>query len=811
MKIEGHTRLDSLPGVSPAARELLRSLWIESAEELLALTAAADRGLLERELGSGVNAMQGSARSLVSAPRASGLLQARAGGGLGCKLDPKVLAAFQAERRVNPRRERPPAAFAAKLPPAVRLVDRFQPVRDQGMRGTCVAFASVALREFIEGGSVDLSEQFLYWACKEMDGIAGAGTFIRTAMAALDRYGACRGATWQYNPQQDNDNEGQGPPPPAAMDEAPHFRMQHTRSVEPSLVEHYKQILAGAAAADRPPSDATDAGGAGMPVVFATLVFPSWYMSAETHRTGKITLPLPGEQPYDGGHAWCIAGYVDDPGVPGGGYFIVRNSWGAAWAPDGPEAAGHAVMPYEYVARYAVEAFSGESTTARPAPSDREPAIVCGGVDEFAPCLYKLPQEARDPELKRWPAGTIVLRDPFATDKFMMDNDTNRRRFRDRDYTWTDQSRRRVWFPDPLPELKAELQAVQSARERFVAALDENMTAARRQPVPDVNLPYRIVLLPWELKLHEISAAADLTDEVVNGLRAMSGVPADLAWPETCDQMLRDLCSVKVYRLQGTWMQMHVVAAFVTPMRFERGAGARLVGPGADVLDAVRAAYRQWKDRDGSVPRFTFYSLGSHARWDDKLHGHAAGDHWLVFSSANADARTWEVRTPPRYGDRMSLRNFLDRLKPETRGQRISRIKYLVDELLETERNVLLEDVAEKTRYRKSVVRDAFLTMQQQSPDAYRLEKRYDGRVQIRKAQPGERIGITEASFRKTLIRRHILGLLGTAAGAGGWVIKDWIRSARFDPTGFFILIPTVYVASCLQAIINRRASEDKE
>jgi len=802
MKIEGHTKLDALPGVPPAARELLRSLWIDSAEELLALTAAADRGLLERGLGPGVNAMQGSARSLIAAPRANGLLQARRGGGLGCKLDPKVLAAFQAEGRVNPPRERPPAAFVAKLPPAVRLLDGFFPVRDQGMRGTCVAFASVALREFIESGTIDLSEQFLYWACKELDGIAGAGTFIRTAMSALDRYGTCRAATWPYDPEQ-RDDEGQGPPPAGAIDEAKSFRMRHTTPVEPSLVEHYKQVLAGTSAAD------AGAGGAGMPVVFATLVFPSWYMSAETHRTGKITLPLPGEQPYDGGHAWCIAGYVDDPGVPGGGYFIVRNSWGMVWAPDSPESAGHAVMPYEYVARYAVEAFSGESTAARPAPVEREPAIVCGGIDEFAPYLYTLPQEARDPELRRWPAGTVVLRDPFATDKFMVDNDANRRRFRDRDCTWTDDSRRRVWFPEPTPELKAQLQAVQSARERFVAALDENMTASRRQPVPEENMPYRVALLPWEPKLLDTSSVADLTADVAKGLRGMSGTPAELAWPANYDQMLRDLCSVKVYRLQGTWVEMHVVAAFVTPLRFERGAGPKLVQPGAEVLDGVRAAYRQWRSRDGSAPRRTFYSLGSYTPWVGDLHGHAAGDHWVVFCSANADGKTWEVRTPERPADPLSLRNFLDRLKPETRQQRISRLKYVIDDLLQTQPNVVLDDLKEKTGDRRTNIRDTFLTMQQQSPDAYRLEKRYDGRVQIRKAQPGDRIGLTEASFRKSLVRRHTLGLLATAAGAGGWVIKDWIRGSTVDPTGFFILIPTVYVAGCLQAMINRRASEE--
>jgi C1A family cysteine protease len=170
---------------------------------------------------------------------------------------------------------------------------------------------------------------------------------IHTAMSALSQYGVCRAKTWPYNPQQDDDNESQGPPPNGAIEAAVEFRMTHSRTVEPSLVEHYKQMLAG------------DKETPGMPVVFGALVFKSWYMSAETHRTGKITMPLPGEQPLEGGHAMCVVGYVDDDAVPGGGYFIVRNSWGDYWAADSPEAPGHALIPYAYVEQFSLEAFTG--------------------------------------------------------------------------------------------------------------------------------------------------------------------------------------------------------------------------------------------------------------------------------------------------------------------------------------------------------------------------------------------------------------------------------------------------------------------
>ena len=59
--------------------------------------------------------------------------------------------------------------------------------------------------------------------------------------------------------------------------------------------------------------------------------------------------------------------------------------------------------------------------------------------------------------------------------------------------------------------------------------------------------------------------------------------------------------------------------------------------------------------------------------------GHAAGDHWIVLTSPKADG-TFEARKPQRYGDRLSLSDFMDRLLPETRRERTSRIKEFVDD-----------------------------------------------------------------------------------------------------------------------------------
>lgn len=73
-------------------------------------------------------------------------------------------------------------------------------VKDQGDRPTCVAFAVSSLHEYwrdVSSGQedailLDLSEEFLYYGCKERDGLHGStGTTIDAASAWLRLKGQC--------------------------------------------------------------------------------------------------------------------------------------------------------------------------------------------------------------------------------------------------------------------------------------------------------------------------------------------------------------------------------------------------------------------------------------------------------------------------------------------------------------------------------------------------------------------------------------------------------------------------------------------
>ena len=73
-------------------------------------------------------------------------------------------------------------------------------MKDQGDRPTCVAFAVSSLHEYsvdvVSTGqklvTLDLSEEFLFFGCKQEDGLKGiAGTTIEAASEWLKKKGQC--------------------------------------------------------------------------------------------------------------------------------------------------------------------------------------------------------------------------------------------------------------------------------------------------------------------------------------------------------------------------------------------------------------------------------------------------------------------------------------------------------------------------------------------------------------------------------------------------------------------------------------------
>lgn len=328
------THLSEITNFSAKAVEQLAALWITTAEEF---TSAARQSNGRAALARYLQLASQDVDLLISATEAV----LPEGVSFEDESIPLTFGALLVDDVASADDE--PLSFAS-LPSEADLRAKLPPVRHQGNRDTCVAHAAASAREFLLGEESihgDLSEQFIYWACKDRDGYPKGGTWIRTAMDVLQDLGACPESIWRYNPVRIAGNEGQGPPPDNATAEAKANRIVSFRGLNARWVDELRETLA-----------------AGLPIAFSVPVFESCILP-QTYRSGDVRLPLPDEKS-PGGHAMCMVGYVDDKDVPGGGYFIARNSWGEAFGHDGEVAPGYCRIPYQYLRLYGNEAYAAE-------------------------------------------------------------------------------------------------------------------------------------------------------------------------------------------------------------------------------------------------------------------------------------------------------------------------------------------------------------------------------------------------------------------------------------------------------------------
>jgi Papain family cysteine protease len=233
----------------------------------------------------------------------------------------------------------PPAAAA--LPTSVNNGAVLGQPRSQGARGTCVAFAVTAVHEHArisKGAGTDLSEQFLYDETKKIDGMPNTcGTWQMKAALVVRSLGQCREAVWPYNRSLPCNNNGVQPAnakPDAAA------RTHTLFKLVPTSLSAIKTALAN-----------------GKVVGFSIPVFDSWVDNPTSRRFGRITMPTQGEQSTSA-HAMCLIGYKDQSDVPGGGYFILRNSWFGSWGTQSAYGSGNGVIPYAYITKYNMEALT---------------------------------------------------------------------------------------------------------------------------------------------------------------------------------------------------------------------------------------------------------------------------------------------------------------------------------------------------------------------------------------------------------------------------------------------------------------------
>jgi hypothetical protein len=353
---------ESVADHSAAAFSALADLGLVDAEQLVA--AAVVPGLaeeLQAATGLGEEAYQSlvdSARSLVPAAQAELLSRPTPVADLhlgALRPTPEMLAA--AERTAAESAAGDVEIDAPQLPAAVDLRPLMPAIRNQASRGTCVAFALTALNEYAHrrrGVVVDLSEQHLYYETKLIDGSANAcGTWQAKAVLPLGSRGQGRESVWPYDINPPCNNHGVRPSR-ARADGLNHKLTAYpvaTRSVAAYKAEMARQ----------------------RPVTLSIPVYDSWYRSAATRQSGRITMRI-GNEKVSGGHAVCLVGYQDAADS--------RNSWSTNWAYQSPYGGGYGTIPYRYIADDAWEAFSaavpevGEEAGDGVAAADARTSVV---------------------------------------------------------------------------------------------------------------------------------------------------------------------------------------------------------------------------------------------------------------------------------------------------------------------------------------------------------------------------------------------------------------------------------------------------
>jgi hypothetical protein len=338
-------------GVPESALERLAALGITTLEELRDLWTYGERQLL-------VDYLADSPIRFVSYPPPAGVSRGKAASGPGTSINllaaspapplvkrPRGVTLTTAQRRQEALPPLPVPLDKHRAGTVTSLVDRFPPARDQFQRGTCVAFASIAYLEFhlydASPKTQHHAEQFVYWACKELDGLGQVeGTYVRIALQVLRTRGACLAKTWPYEPLPVGPTEGQGPPRNGAEEEANRHTWAAARKMAATNVQRLRERI------DQQ-----------QPVVLSVKTFPCWDHPA-VESTGEVPLPVPGTRP-DGGHAVCVVGYELRDDIAGGGAFVFRNSWGRKWARrKGRFGEGYGTLAFDYVTKYGLEAFA---------------------------------------------------------------------------------------------------------------------------------------------------------------------------------------------------------------------------------------------------------------------------------------------------------------------------------------------------------------------------------------------------------------------------------------------------------------------
>ena len=237
-------------------------------------------------------------------------------------LRPAGIAKYHWTRDKPDHRDHLFTAVPQIVPTSVDLRAYASPIEDQGQLGSCTGNAIAGAIELIDkkaGKQLDVSRLFIYYEERVLEGTVNydAGAYIRDGIKVCYTKGAPLETLWPYNVRK-----WASKPTTAAYTDALKRKVTgYQRCVNFAAVKNALAL--------------------GNPVVIGFDVYESFEQGAWQLANGSGLMPYPNvnSEQLLGGHAVLIVGYNDNTQR-----FIVKNSWGTAWADR-----GYFYMPYQVI------------------------------------------------------------------------------------------------------------------------------------------------------------------------------------------------------------------------------------------------------------------------------------------------------------------------------------------------------------------------------------------------------------------------------------------------------------------------------
>ncbi len=559
------------------------------------------------------------------------------------------------------------------------------------------------------------------------------GTTIHHAFIALKQFGICRYELCPYSRIHTEENLTKKIGLADFSDEVYRDAKKHIITAgdlyvlpTPNNVDELKGILSGAN--NRRP----------MPVCIGVTIFPFMQKELPQDRDGYGIVGLPhivyitnGEKNENGefvivgtelsensigGHEMLLVGYKDEDGWAGGGYFLVRNSWGEGWGTE-----GYCKIPYAYIECFCDEAgtilqnmcdYEGdgsyENGVAHKGKNGAGKNPLANIPEELKPYARVADKDMKDRAgIYRISKGMIILVDEDGIAD--VDSVENRAIFIKNGCSWSapkeipTKSRKEFlsnamnMFDESLAlgdesksgSLEAnDVDVAMVVRQEFLTQLDKNLTKkSKSYCFPNINLPALSRLLPWQIKVSKVEVCDDLSVQFVSAMQK------DGLLSEADIVLAKKLNVCKIYNLSNGGVRFYVAAVFVASIK--GGEVEKKLTP--KHLDCIKKFLAEYYE---CMPNASckFHVIGSFAKWNPTIPAMLGRNESLIFChKEDADINApWQISLPDVHGGAVWY-GFIRHLLPTHKSQRLAALKMVIKDIqLEDGGHVTLTKIAER-------------------------------------------------------------------------------------------------------------------